>query len=411
MIDDLNLEFYPKPDNETIKMDIELINSNKEKWDKPFFIDTQSYLDLKEIKELTKEFHDSVKNVIVLGTGGSIQTLLALKHLALKNIIPITSSRAIELNQCLQSTTPEDSVVIPISRGGETLDVNSTIELFLKRGYKMIGLSSKGTMYNLLKEKKIPILNVPDLSGRFAASISNVAIVPAYISGVIVEEFLLGLEDSYQKFMNYEENLASVFSSFFYNLYKLGFRIIFSMPYSQNLDGIVGLFVQEISESTGKESKGMVGAFQPAPLSQHSVLEFLLGGSKGIVIPLMWTVNHESWDITLTSSIVYINKQSAQDIVNNQADATFQALIEQMVPSAKITVESTSAYNIGVLTGFIQSVVYYLCLLLDVNWANNPKVIIGKEICNDALKNKTISHKRKEIRSEIAKNKFKDFFI
>ena len=74
---------------------------------------------------------DDIKNVIILGTGGSIQTLLALKHLSKKKIFPITSSRAVELKGCLDKTSPNDSIVIPISRGGETLDINSTIGIFI----------------------------------------------------------------------------------------------------------------------------------------------------------------------------------------------------------------------------------------------------------------------------------------
>jgi hypothetical protein len=64
----------------------------------------------------------------------------------------------------------------------------------------------------------------------------------------------------------------------------------------------------------------------------------------------------------------------------------------------------------GILTAFILSSVYYLCLLIDVNWANNPKVIIGKEICNLFLKDNINSENREKKRRNIALEKFKDFF-
>ena len=66
--------------------------------------------------------------------------------------------------------------------------------------------------------------------------------------------------------------------------------------------------------------------------------------------------------------------------------------------------------NMGILTAFILSTVYYLCLLLDVNWANNPKVIIGKEICNQALKDNIDSKEREEKRNSIAINRFRNFY-
>lgn len=407
----LRLEFYPEIKEEDLSVFKKAINENKVKWDSPFFIDTKSYLDLEKISEISKQFLiENVRNIIVLGTGGSIQTFLALKHLSKKKVFPVTSSRAIELKGCLDKTSPEDSVVIPISRGGETLDVNSTIEIFAKKGYKFLGLSSKGPMNEMLKKINCPILDIPDLSGRFAGSISNVGIVPVYLSGIKVEDFLRGLDEGYKIYNYSNTNDALLFSSFLYKLYKRGYKIVFSMPYSKNLEGSVGLWVQEISESTGKGGNGLMGASHSAPLCQHSVLEYLLGGTRGAVIPILWTINSESLDLQLESSIDHINGQTAQTIVNYQADATFQALIEQGVPSAKVSIPAPDEINIGHLVAFIQSTVYYLCLLLEVNWTDNPKVVIGKRICNEALKNRLSPEERENKRESIAMEKFRNFW-
>ena len=405
------LEYYPKLKNTQIEEIINIIAERKENWDSPFFVDTKTFINLDKIKSIINSLNiENVQNIIILGTGGSIQTLLALKHLSKKRIYSITSSRAVELKLCLESTTPKDSIVIPISRGGETLDINSTIGTFIKKGYNFLGLSSKGTMNKILKKLGCPILEVPDLAGRFAASISNVAIVPAYLVGIDINSFLKGLEEGYDLFMKFGLNPSTEFSAFLFNLYNKGYKIIFSMPYSINIEGSVGLFVQEISESSGKNERGFMGAYQSAPLCQHSVLEYLLGGTKGIVIPIIWTVENELLDLRLESSIDYIHGQTAHSIIDNQADATFQALIEQGVPSAKISIETPNALKIGQLIAFIQSTVYYLCLLLDVNWANNPKVNIGKKICNEALLNKTSSQKRRDHRNIKAEEVFRSFF-
>lgn len=407
----IEIEYYPEVNDNQIDETINLINIRKEKWDPPFFFDTKSYLELDKIKKKVNQFKtESISNIIVLGTGGSIQTLLALKHLSKKKIYPIMNSRAIELKRCLDNTTPKNSVVIPISRAGETIDVNSVIGTFSKRGYPFLGLSSMGTMNEILKQLDCLILDVPDLSGRFAASISNVAIVPAYLADINVDQFIKGLEIVYNDVLKNRTNIIVKFAAFIYNLYKRGYRVVFSMPYSVNLEGSVGLFVQEVSESTGKDGKGLMGAYQPAPLCQHSVLEYLLGGMKEIVLPIIWTVENDSVDISLNSSLDYLDGQTAQTIINYQADATFQALIEQAVPVTKIALETPDAYNIGKLVASIQSCIYYICLLLDVNWANNPKVNIGKKICNDALLNKISSRERQNIRKTKAKIAFNNFF-
>jgi glucose-6-phosphate isomerase len=233
-----------------------------------------------------------------------------------------------------------------------------------------------------------------------------VGIVPAYLAGIKIKDFITGLEEGYNTYMSLERNSSLEFALFLFQLYNQGYKIVFSMPYSKNLEGSVGLLVQEISESTGKDGKGLIGAYQSAPLCQHSVLEYLLGGTKGSVIPIIWTIDNENDDLKLESSIDYVNGQTAQTIVNYQADATFQALIEQSVPCAKISIDNPNEINVGQLIAFIQSTVYYLCLLLNVNWANNPMVVIGKKICNEALRNKIPPEVRKKTREDLASDKY-----
>lgn len=410
MKSNLEVENYPRIKDEMLHKYLNIINENKTHWDDPFFIDTHSYLNFDTMDQALKKVSvENLENIIVLGAGGSIQTLLALKHLAKKKIFPIMNSRSVELALCLEETDASNSLVIPVSRGGETLDVNSTIGLFNERGYKFIGLSSQGIMYDILKKIGCPILDVPDLSGRFAGSMTNVAIFPAYIAGIKVNDFLKGLEEGYDEYMNFQINDASKLACYLYHFYGNGIKVVFSMPYSSNIEGTVGLFVQELSESTGKDNKGLMGAFQSAPLCQHSVLEYLLGGTKGAVLPVLWIVEQESIDFILPSQIEYINGKDAQKVINYQALATFQALLEQKVPSILLTLPSSDERNIGRVIAFIQSVIYYLCLLLDVNWANNPKVIIGKEICNNALQENQTFDELKETRKKIALDKFKEY--
>ena len=82
-----------------------------------------------------------------------------------------------------------------------------------------------------------------------------------------------------------------------------------------------------------------------------------------------------------------------------------------MVPSAKISIKSPRESEIGQLISFIQSTIYYLCLMLNVNWASNPKVVVGKKICNEALQKKISIDERKNIREKISKKSFKEFYF
>ncbi|QEE17915.2 hypothetical protein DSAG12_03753 [Promethearchaeum syntrophicum] len=420
----LELEYYPIVPQELLKRAIDKINENKSHWDEPFFMDVYGYADLAHFKEICTPFLEdpSLKNLIILGTGGSYQTMKALSLFAKKKIHFLYSSRPHELSEVLFRTLPSDSLVIPISRGGKTIDVNSILPLF--KEYKILALSSQGPMNDMVKKFNATILPVPDLSGRFAASVCSVMLVPALISGIKVEQVQKGLEDGYALYKNLDKsnidlNSALQFAVYAYHLIKKGYRNIFSMPYSQWLEGLTGLFVQEISESTGKEGNGILGTYQAAPLCQHSVLELLLGGSKGHTSPLLWTTLQEPTDVILKHD-GDVNHQEGENpmqegstalsVVNYQLDATFQALLEQKVPASKLTFKSITPYSFGFSIAFIQTTVYYLCMLLDVNWSSNPMVNVGKKICNEAIKSKLDRNQRINNRIEVAIKKFDNFF-
>ncbi len=408
----LSIEMYPEIPAEKLEDARKLLENNMAHFDAPFFMEPYKHVDLNDIKKVCDPFLvKTLKNVIVLGTGGSIQTLLSLQYLAPRRIVPLPSSRPSELKEALKTTSPKDSVVLPISRGGETLDINSTIGLF--KNYPMIALSARGAMYNLVKSLNATIMDVPDLSGRFAGACTNVGLVPAYLAGIKLKNFLDGSVAGYKIYnpsIVMEQNPAKKFAAFLYNLHKKGFTNVFSMPYSRWLEGSVGLFVQEISESTGKGGTGLLGTSQPAPICQHSVLELLLGGTQGHSIPLIWEMQSDPDNLDLQSSLPDLQKRTALDVTRYQADATFEALLSRGIPAAKLMIESPSEEKIGQLIAFIQSTVYYTCLMLDVNWADNPMVLIGKKICNEAMAKNLSDTQRQTNREKVAKEKLNGIF-
>lgn len=404
---DFDIEFYPKISQTLILNSLIEIKKNMKNWGAPFFRNVYSHSNLEEFKNACKPFieENEIKNIIVIGTGGSIQTLLAIEGLFKIKLHPIVSSRPRELNAVLKECHPMNSIVVPISRGGKTLDVNSTLKQFSK--YKILPLSSRGPMYDYFKNKVEKIIPVPDLAGRFAASICSVVLIPSILGGLDIDLFLKALDKSYSNFMNLDDplnNAALSFAVFLKSMYEKGYRNVFSMYYSSYLKGAAGLFVQELSESTGKEDLGFLGTMQSAPFCQHSVLELLLGGSKGHTIPLIWSVEKEPNDIEISNPELDLQNLTASEVISHQADATFQTLLEQNIPSAKIQIKKIRIEDLACIIAFIQSTVYLLCLLFNVNWESNPLVNSGKKICNDAIKDHLSASKRKEIRKEITKS-------
>ncbi|MHA1682951.1 MAG: hypothetical protein ACTSUE_18575 [Promethearchaeota archaeon] len=410
----LEIEYYPELNPDDIVDAEEILKQNARNFAKPFFFEPRKHYDLGVIKDACDPIIEKgIENVIVLGTGGSIQTLLALKPYAERKIYPISSSRPSELKELLKVPgLKENSIVVPVSRGGKTLDVNANLYLFPR--YNVLGLSSRGEMNNVLQTMGVKMLDVPDLSGRFAASCTNVALLPAYLAGIDVETFVSGMEDGYSAYepsVPIQANTAKKFAVYLYKIYKNGYRNVFSMPYFSWLEGAVGLWVQELSESTGKDGVGMIGTYQQAPLCQHSVLELLLGGSRFHTLPLLWTLEKDPDDMPLNNNIKHIQDKTAGETVLYQANATFEAILTKGNPAAMLTLELPTLKNMGHLISFIQSTVYYLCLFFNVDWAGNPNVILGKEICNHAMETNKSWNQMKQTRKEFAKEKFKGFWL
>jgi glucose-6-phosphate isomerase len=235
--------------------------------------------------------------------------------------------------------------------------------------------------------------------------VSSVGLIPSILGGLDIDLFLKELQRAYDIFMDLSvpgDNPALLFALFLKSAFKKGYRNVFSMPYHSFLEGITGLFVQQISESTGKRGLGLLGTMQAAPICQHSVLEYLLGGTKGHTIPIIWNCEKTKMDYALDNPYFDLSGISASQVISHQADATFQALLTQKVPAAKIQVAKNELSNFSTLIAFIQSTVYMLCMLFNVNWESNPLVNLGKEICNEAIKEGKTPEQRLETRRSIA---------
>ena len=78
----LKLENYPHLRIDTVNKYLNIIHENKNHWKEPFFTDTQTHIDFNEMAQALEEIKiDQLENIIVLGTGGAIQILLALKDI------------------------------------------------------------------------------------------------------------------------------------------------------------------------------------------------------------------------------------------------------------------------------------------------------------------------------------------
>lgn len=352
-----------KPGFSRYEPDIELIKSQKEKY----------------------EF----ENLIVVGNGGSITSFRSYLY----SFLPETDvdARIVNtvdpdfLNRITRELKPENTLVLAISKSGETATVIETVLYLLKKNYEILGLtSSEGTLSKILEKQDMDYLPHPDVGGRFSG-LTETGLLPAYLSGMDIDEIREGGEEIYQE-VNPENkyNPALNLASAFYDAESKGFDQIFTGYYSTRMFGFYPLFVQLMHETVCKNGRGQTVFGDVGPEFQHHTNQRIFGGEKNILPVVFKTDTHEHSVIDMPEELknVKLRGRSLGDLdgrdLQNSLDSEYrgfkQALDDEDIPNITVNLTELSYSSIGKLTGFLQYVSVYSAWLRDVNPFNQPDV-------------------------------------
>jgi len=167
-------------------------------------------------------------------------------------------------------------------------------------------------------------------------------------------------------------------------------NIIFS--YSSVFKDFNSWFVQLWAESLGKKNinntrQGLTPIGLIGPDDQHSFLQLIIDGVRDKTVTIFKIENLK--DETLIPfdskfsvfSSDYMNGKSFNELINFQADSTYEAILNQRdIPCDKITISSIDEENIGKLMYRFLLLTSAIGSFLQVNTYNQPGVEKGKEI-------------------------------
>ena len=131
----------------------------------------------------------------------------------------------------------------------------------------------------LVKKLGAEIVKHPPVGGRFS-TFSEVALLPAAICGLDIEELYKGAQESYSQIN--QNNLSLQAATVMWELEQKGFVDVFMPIYSHSLFPFSSLIVQLCHETFGKEQKGQTYFAHEAPESQHHTNQRFFGGPKNI---------------------------------------------------------------------------------------------------------------------------------
>jgi len=376
--------------------------------DKKIVLDIEAYI-------LERNFSD-IKNVVVVGIGGSSLGTKAIDHLLKysskkddrkirirndKNLIFLENVDPNEIEDKLEDIEIVNTFFIIISKSGSTIETTSHFKYIIDR-YKLSFDSDlfhdhfafitdeNSPLDRFAKDYSIKAFHIPHgVGGRFSV-LSAVGLLPLCIVGYDIAEILKGADELKKSFFaKKEDELVKKARFFAKNMDRYPINVLFS--YSSSFKYFNEWYIQLWAESLGKinrdgEHVGLTPVGLIGSIDQHSFLQLIVEGKRDKTVTMIKVESFENDllipDISLPhlESTNFINNQSFNTLINAQCDATLQSLKEQGIGTDLIKLDRISERSVGYLIYYFELLTSITGHFLNLNTYDQPGVEIGKKI-------------------------------
>ena len=356
-----------KKNNKNIKISLKLleyISKNTHNKKNIFHIFNKKYeLDfaLKSFKKFKK-----FKTIIVIGMGGSILGIKAfhsfLKLKVKKEVLFLDNLDSYRLKKLSKITDTKKNLFIIISKSGNTLETLTNKNFFKNKisQNNSIIITEKGNskLNKFSQDKKIlHVEHKKYIGGRYSV-LSEAGMLPAYLMGLEIKKFRENLSKYFKN--NSKKFLCESSSLISQNYLSKKINSIIFFNYCPPLNNFVYWCQQLMSESLGKNGKGILPVLSEAPKDHHSLLQLYLDGPKDKIFYII-------------SAEDRLNKK-IDKIVKAQRNAFIQVLKKKKIPFRIIHINNFSESTIGELFSFFILEIVLIANLIKVNPFNQPAV-------------------------------------
>jgi glucose-6-phosphate isomerase len=379
---------------------------------------------LKHLKSLVDNVDKKIKEVVILGIGGSSLGPKALysalkpayydlkpdkKRIHFPDNIDPNSFKAL-----LNVLDLEKTLFLVITKSGGTAETavqfmivwDTLVKKFGEEKAKnhLIAVTDPetGNLRVLVDELKLTSAPIPaNIGGRFSV-FSSVGLLLALLADMDVDSFMAGGKAMVDSFLNAEDptkHMAIRASAIFYLLHtEKNKPIHVLMPYNDSLYPTSLWFNQLWAESLGKR-KNLQGEdifVGPTPVSakgatdQHSQIQLYVEGPADKIITFI-TVDEYKEKMEIPSvfshidSYSYLNNHSMEKLLKIELKASALALNTAGRPNGTIHLEKLDSYNLGQLLVFFEIATAISGKLYNVDPFNQPGVEQGKKYAYGAL--------------------------
>lgn len=367
--------------------DLKISDDMPENWSQYF--DYQEDLDYlnREAKKINFEF----ENVIVVGNGGSVTSFKAYTVCAKKNIFVVDSMDPALLRKVRSSCPKEKTIVVAISKSGNTLGVIESLMEFIHYKVVIVTESEDGALRQIAQKMNWQIVEHPNIPGRYSGA-TSAGLFPALLAGSKVEEIAEGIRSGYK----YKKEAYSL-AKYYFDLEKSGYSEVYISCYPWLLSDFRTLIIQLMHESVCKDGKGQTFYFSEAPECQHHTNQRFLGGKKNVIGTF---ITMEKWwddkEIKVPEEIGNINLKgfelkklhdlSQTKALNLEYHGTKTEADQLDIPNVTLELEDITNKTVGEFLAFWQLVAFYSAILRNVDPFNEPAVENSKKFTIEEVK-------------------------
>ncbi|MGE0667335.1 MAG: hypothetical protein AB7O49_12320 [Sphingomonadales bacterium] len=366
--------------------------------------DTADLLSLTDIAGLLSR---QSSHVVVLGIGGSSlggQTLTTLARRGRKPSVEFADNLdPVALGELLTAIDFLDTSFIVVSKSGGTpetlaqflvlLDAYRARGLEEELGARVIAIVQPGAspLRDLAKQWSIPILDHdPDVGGRFSV-LSCVGLLPAAIAGLDPWAIRAGAAAVLREVLRSETSAPALGAAIIGALAEeKGVTTLVMMPYVGRLERVGHWYRQLLSESIGKDGKGLTPLAALGPVDQHSMQQLLVDGPDDKLVTVITADIAGSGptvpaDLAQDKALSFMAGRTIGDIVAAQAKASMDVLIRKGHPVRHIHVQQADEKAVGGLLMHFMLETIIIGDILRVDPFDQPAVELGKVLTREYL--------------------------
>ena len=358
----------------------------------------------------------SIKNILVLGIGGSSLGPRAVydawdgeptrRLFFSENVDPVS------FQNLMSSLRPQETLVCVTTKSGSTIETMSKFWHLFDHFKSHLGTSAKTHFVAITDPARGPLRSMvdglgiqsfevpPQIGGRFSV-MSSVGLVPLALIGYPIERFLSGAQlvvEAVDRILQGDRESA-LFRAIFdhYWAYEKGFENTVMMPYVDSLAGFSEWFCQLWGESLAKDIDllGVPTDVSLTPLralgtvDQHSQLQLYVSGRKTKHIVMIENAAKSDLCVPdadgLPESLAHLSGKSFSEILEAEARGTEAAFKKAGVPISRWVMADNNPETIGALMTIYMVITSVMGDLLEINPYDQPGVEFGKRVAHGLL--------------------------